>query len=595
MTDDEFWSATDQLKTIHQWARARFAAPRAVLGAVLLRVAATTGPHVQLPAVIGGRASLNMMAVFVAPSGGGKGVSDAVARLAWPVADIHEEGLGSGQGIAELFKQTKNPEDRIDRAIFSVSEIDHLTSLHEGKANNTRATLKAALMGERIGSKGASLATSRVVPQHSYRMCLSVGGQPGHCGVILDDASGGMPQRVLWLPGVDPDMPDDPAAEPEPLNHNLPGLLTRRHDDSSIVTEIVYGTDEIAAAMIAARLAHSRGEGDPLDGHKALTRAKVASVLAVMDHRTVVTSLDWELAGHVMDISSRTRDWVIEHAKQAARAKVRDRAIARAAGEDFYDASRLETVKRSLLRMLERDGEQAGNVLRMRLGRKEKRELFDQAIGLLQEAGLVEPAPGLQKGTRYRLSGQGDHGGQGAYSQVNRPDHVGQGDHPSTVTDLDSRRSHDDGRSRPSAPELVAALVAERRAAGETTITSLAVHTAGKAAGHTKASITNAMTKNPDMVRIDRDGGTSIYSIDGTGAPCQSFSEWTRDYILTLPANTELVDKEAFARAAEEAGHSAESASRTVLGTGLVTSETDPDNGRETLWRINRDVEETPA
>ena len=43
MTEDEFWSATPQLTLIYQWARARYAAPWAVLGAVLLRVAASTG------------------------------------------------------------------------------------------------------------------------------------------------------------------------------------------------------------------------------------------------------------------------------------------------------------------------------------------------------------------------------------------------------------------------------------------------------------------------------------------------------------------------------------------------------------------------
>lgn len=87
--ESDFWSTSDQLTQIHQWARARYAAPWAVFFAVLLRVSASTGPHVQLPGVIGGRASLNLMGAFVAPSGGGKGISDKVARLAWP-ANIKE-------------------------------------------------------------------------------------------------------------------------------------------------------------------------------------------------------------------------------------------------------------------------------------------------------------------------------------------------------------------------------------------------------------------------------------------------------------------------------------------------------------------------
>ena len=84
---DDFFDQTDQLKTIRQWARARYAAPWAVFGAVMLRVAASTGPEVQLPGVIGDRASLNLMAAFVSASGGGKGISDKVARLALAYRD----------------------------------------------------------------------------------------------------------------------------------------------------------------------------------------------------------------------------------------------------------------------------------------------------------------------------------------------------------------------------------------------------------------------------------------------------------------------------------------------------------------------------
>lgn len=586
--ENDFWSATDQLTLIHQWARARFAAPWAVFFAVLLRVAASTGPHVQLPGVIGGRASLNLLCAFVAPSGGGKGVSDKVARLAWP-AEITELPIGSGEGIAETFTlRGKESEDneRITSAIFNCPEIDILTGLESRQGSTILGTLKAFAMGEQFGSTNASKANSRNVPAHSYRGCLSVSAQPGHTGVIFSDTSGGTPQRFLWALTIDPDMPDDPGSDPAPLNHHLPGLLTRRHDDPNIVTEIVYGPDEIRQTIIAAHLARQRGEGDALDGHWMLTRLKVAATLAIMHHRTVVSDLDWQLSATVMAVSDRTRNWIIQQAQQAARAKIRDRAVARAAGEDFYDASRLEAVKRSIIRMLENDGEHAEGKLRKRFGTSEKRLMVDAALPLLEKEGLAQSRPGEYNGvkTTYwsRVTNQvtpENPRSEGVTKVVTR-------DHPASVTELDSRRSHDDGQSRLSAPELVAALVAERQAAGETTITSLAVHTAGKAAGHSKASITNAIAKNPNMVRIDRDGGTSIYSIDGTGTPCQSFSEWTRDYILALPANTEFVDKEEFARAAQAAGHSAESASRTVLGTGLVTSETDPDNGRETLWRL---------
>ncbi|CAJ1495114.1 hypothetical protein [[Mycobacterium] burgundiense] len=393
-----------------------------------------------------------MAIVLIGRSGSGKGVTDKLARIVWP-ASIHEEGLGSGQGIHELFKETKDPDDRVTRALFTVSEIDHMAALASGRENNTLAALKAGLTGDRLGSKGASAATTRSVPADSYRLGLSISAQYGHTAVLLDDVSGGTPQRMVWGSVTDPSIPDTPGPEPDRvLDTKLP---TWALADKQVL--IQYGTPDIAEYVAAGLLANQRGELDAIDGHRTLTRLKVAAALAIVDHRSVISDLDWQLSEVVMAKSDATRQSVLEYDRQAARAKVRERAAIRAAGEDFYDASRLETVKRSILRMLERDGEQQGNVLRSRLGRKEKRELFDQAIVLLEAAGLVTSMPGLQKGTRYRTGGQGDHDGQGAFAQVNHPDHVGQGDHSAMANDVDTARSDDsdhqaDDEHRPPLP-----------------------------------------------------------------------------------------------------------------------------------------------
>ena len=583
MTEDEFWSATDQLKLIHQWARARYAAPWAVLGAVLLRVAASTSPHVQLPGVIGGRASLNLMAVFVAVSGGGKGISDATARLAWP-ADIHEEGLGSGQGIAELFKEPKNPEDRISRAIFMVPEIDHLAALDAGQGNNTRATIKAAIMGERLGSKGASAPTSRMVAPHTYRMCLSVAGQFGHCGVILDDATGGTPQRTLWFPSTDPTMPADRPADPEPLNTNLPRWA--RASDEPV--EIQYGPEEIAETVVAAHLARQRGEGDALDGHWMLTRLKVAAVLAILRHGMVVSELDWDLSAVVMAKSDETRTKVIEHAKQAARAKLRDRAMSRAAGEQFISDHKLQRAKQAILRWLERDGQLARHDLRRKL-KADLRDHFDPAIAELAAEGEIAEAS-VKNGVGYGLSGQGTRVPEVHPTKQQVSDRVPEvhGVPDATVTELNSRRSQDEEGGKKPFRQILDDHIAERLAAGETTTTTFAMYALAEAAGVTNGVVLQAIEKRTDMIRISHDGSGYVYSIDGTGTPWQSFPEWAKAYILDLPANTEFVDKDAFNRAAEAAKYNTKTSSRTVLATGLVTSEPDPDDGRVTRWRINQ-------
>lgn len=573
-------SNSDQLRKIYQWARARYAAPWAVFGATLLRVAASTAPHVQLPGVIGGRASLNMMAVFVAASGGGKGISDATARLAWP-ADIHEEGLGSGQGISELFKEPKNPEDRISRAIFMVPEIDHLAALDAGQGNNTRATIKAAIMGERLGSKGASSATSRMVAPHTYRMCLSVAGQYGHCGVIIDDATGGTPQRALWFPSTDPRMPDERSADPAPLNTDLPPWAL-----ASELVEIQYGPPDIAESIIAAHLARQRGDGDALDGHAMLVRCKVAALLAVMHHRSVVSEQDWALSATVMAVSDATRQMLLDHAQQAARAKNRARAMSRAELDELIDVGHAQTVWRRIVAVLDGRTMPRGE-LRRAMGKQHYREAFDALLPKLERLGQISTVPG-DKADHYTLNPEftrePEFTPQKASSGgVNREF---TGEPSATVTNLDSRRSHESERPKESCPEWLANYVAERREAGEITVTTFAVYPAGQAAGYSKGSIGQAIDKHPDMVLVGSEGRSKIYSIVGEKTGYKPATRWVHDYLDALPANAEVIDKGHFGRAAKAAGHSWDSAAQALNRSGRIIHEIDPADSRSTLWRI---------
>ena len=401
MTDDdvsEFFDATPQLQTIRQWARARYAAPWAVFGAVLLRVAATTGPEIQLPGVIGGRASLNMLAAFVAPSGGGKGISDKVARLAWP-APIIERPVGSGEGIAATFMPPKKPDTPpIARAIISVPEIDTLAGLAARQGSVLLAQLKSAAMGEQLGQSNASEATTRIVAPHSYRLCMSVGAQPAHTGVLFDDTTGGTPQRFLWFLTIDPDMPADAAPDPDPLDTELP--LWCPGEDG--VVEITYGPPEIAEQIIAAHIARQRGQAEALDGHAMLTRCKVAAVLAILHRRSVVSELDWQLSGTVMAESARVRDWIVTESKKAARRRVQERAHARAMGEEFISDRKLDRAKAAVLRWLERDGELSKRDLRPKL-KVDIRDQFTTALAELVADGLIVEKP-VPNGARYRLS-----------------------------------------------------------------------------------------------------------------------------------------------------------------------------------------------
>lgn len=588
MNNDDFWSATDQLKLIYQWARASYVAPRALLAAVLLRVIATTGPHVMLPGPPA-PASLNMGVVLVGRSGAGKGVTDKLSRVVWP-ADIHEEGLGSGQGIAELFKQQKNPEDQIDRALITVSEIDHLAALNANQGNNTRAALKAALTGDRLGSKGASSATTRAVPADSYRLCLSISAQFGHCGVLLDDVSGGTPQRPLWMLVTDPDMPKEVGPIPDRvLDTALPPWA---RSGSQVL--IQYGPPEIREYINAGLWASGRGDVEAIDGHRTLTRLKVAAALAILDHRSVIGSADWQLSEVIMANSDATRCAVMEYDRQAARAKVRDRAISRAAGEDFYDASRLETVKRSIVRMLERDGEISEGDLRRRLGRKEKRDLFDQAIHLLEAEAVVSRRDGEYNGRAFIYWSPMNTAVTHQNSRSERVTTVVTHDHPATVTDLDSRRSHDTDEPKVSCPQWFNSYIADLQAAGHTTTTAFAAIEAGMAQGYAKGLIRQAASNHPDVHTLDRKGSTATWSITG-GRPATklvSAADWTANYIDGLDRDgITVVNKDTFRKAGEAAGYSWTSLRHAATDSGRIRST--PSTGSETIWQIQ--AEETAS
>ncbi|MCV7091765.1 hypothetical protein [Mycobacterium interjectum] len=595
MTDTEAFfldSGSDQLAKIYHWARARYAAPWAVFFAVLLRVAASVGAHVQLPGTIGGRASLNLMCAFVSASGGGKGISDKVGRLAWPTP-ILELPIGSGEGIAATFKKPDKPDadnEPITAAIFSIPEIDTLAGIAARQGSILLAQLKSMAMGEQLGQSNASKATSRVVAAHSYRCCLSVGAQPGHTGVIFNDTTGGTPQRFLWSPTTDPGMPATASPDPDPLDTALP--LWCPGEDG--VVEITYGVPEIAEAVIAAHIARQRGEADPLDGHWMLTRLKVAALLAIMHHRSVVSQADWEMSAGVMAVSDATREWIVNEARKAEREKVRARAIARAVGDEVYDRRLLDSVKRSIVRMLDHDGEQAGNELRSRLGKREKRDLFDQAVSELAADGYVESLA-VDRGTRYRLlrSGQGDQPGQGRYPHVGEGDHIGQGDQSNNITALDSRRSHQSERPKLSCQKWFNNHIAELRAAGHTTAESFAVYRAGMNAGYTRGSLGQAASAHPDIVTVNRTSRGATWSLLGDHESAyRPATDFFASYLATLPAGSTEIDQTDYRRAATAAGYSWDAALKAATGHPRVESQRARGLSKnERVWLLRSDGE----
>lgn len=378
-------------------ARARLGSPWAVLGCVMAATVAATGPHLQLPALVGGPGSLNLLVSLVGEPGSGKGTAEGIAHHMFTITDendgqieVPELPLGTGEGIAELFTRRETPghapaAPTPDRVVFRMPEVDALAAASSKRESTIMPVLRQVFMGEPLGHTGASQATTRNVPAHSYRVSVVMGVQPRRSGALLADADGGTPQRVLWLPVAYPGAPDITPPAPPIFTIRLP---RGTRNGSAPVT--IALPEQVEHQIRENRLRRLRGEAvEGLDGHLLLAQEKVSAALALMDGRKTVADADWIAAGAVIDLSTTTRT-ACEDARRGA-----DQDEDRKAGEraetrrDASERKRMDTVR---ARTLERLRAADGPVPFRRLSRplnSNQRRLLPDVLDELMEHGLV--------------------------------------------------------------------------------------------------------------------------------------------------------------------------------------------------------------
>lgn len=391
---DTFWDARPSLAHIRTFAQARMCSPWAVLGCALTRVIVATPPFYALPATIGSHASLNLFVALVGPSGTGKGAADAAAADALHVGDVHHSHVGSGEGIAHLYAHREKREivrDR-DAVLFTIPEVDNLTALGSRQGATLLPQLRSAWSGESLGFAYVDPTKNLRIERHTYRLGLLLGVQPGRAAPLLEDADGGTPQRFLWMPTTDPDMPEQPPAEPAPMDWKLP--------DKPVLTDVsgltvVTVPEQARQTVIATHRAKLRGENDTLDGHAVLARLKAATALALLEGRTRVDDQDWDLSGTLMAVSDATRAGVTAHlasrVRQSNMAKGEAEADRAVVVAERLDAVQVRRVCRVITRALRKgDGEwmTRRDVARTVAGRD--RPAVDDALGALLDAGQVE-------------------------------------------------------------------------------------------------------------------------------------------------------------------------------------------------------------
>jgi hypothetical protein len=423
----EFWGRRKVLDHIWRYAVARYTSPWAVLGVVLARVLAATSPVVQLPAIVGGYGSLNLLVALVAPSGGGKGGADAVGAEALEIHRIdsgvttgfERHSLGSGEGLAHMFmrrpRPTKaDPDPAVYQynvaALVAMSEVDTFGALNSRQGSTLAGQLRQAAMGEQLGFFYVDRDKRMQVPAHTYRLCLVAGVQPRRARVLLDDADGGTPQRFLWLPADDLNAPEE-ADLPE-----CPVPLLWMAPDWPVADAAGRATVPLPDAVVThtkeLRRAHLRRQGNPLDGHANLTRLKVATALAILDERAEVSDEDWELSGMVMAKSDETRGGITDELSTEARERVQAQGFVEAEKQmavvEHVDSTLRRRASGAVLRRLAEaggDGWMSEGELRRKAASAHRPYLEDVLEALTASGQVVSEAVEYrgQSGIRYKL------------------------------------------------------------------------------------------------------------------------------------------------------------------------------------------------
>jgi hypothetical protein len=394
------------------------APPVAVLVGVLARVICRTPEWVTLPPLIFSPASLNVAIAIVGESGAGKSGATRVAAEAVQMTggyDFHTHSIGTGQGLAHAYARFDNKEGVVRTAysaMLTLDEVAHLAGHARQNGSTILAELRRFLMGEPLGHLYVDLYKRVELPANSYRGAVIIGVQPAKADAILDDVDAGTPQRFGWFPATDPTAGEDMPDCPQPLAWQAPEWDRRAAGPDRLLHLRVC--DEAVTAIREAHRQRARGESDPLDGHRLLTRERFAAGFALLAGHALtegITADDWALAGTLLIISDLTRAQVVDRLTRARTEQNRQRGEAEAeratiVGERTAHAE-LKRACRYITRKLSREADWVnGAPLRASLPGP-LRPLFDAAVEVLIEAGQIEMervTGGGTPGARYRLA-----------------------------------------------------------------------------------------------------------------------------------------------------------------------------------------------
>ncbi len=323
------FDTTPELQYIRNLARSRLVSPWALLATMIGRATASTDPQLKIPAFIGTPGSLNQMWALVGPSGSGKSATLGIADEIFPAPPgIVTANPSSGEGLVTLFINVEKgiSLQTATKAMSVIDEIGQLGAQQSRTGSTLASILRTAWSGGGLSTHSADKDRRRNLKPHSYRYVFIAGVQYSTAHIIMDDAGAGTPQRFIFMPSTDKHAPshDIPDPDSNPFTHwRLP-----THSD------LIGYPDHVRDFVRSNRRDNLADKANALDGHSILTRLKVAAGLAILHRTTTVTQQIWDISGHVMRMSDRTRTRIEDAIAQQSAAKAQASGIAEASKEE---------------------------------------------------------------------------------------------------------------------------------------------------------------------------------------------------------------------------------------------------------------------
>jgi hypothetical protein len=251
-------------------------------------------------------------------------------------------------------------------------------------------------MGEAIGQMLADPTKSRMIEPHKVRVSAELKIQTTHGWKLFREeyADTGLSQRMVCFHSLDSSIHERFEAGialpawPGPLDLPIHFILTG-------------GTPRIMdlAPEITSHLAHSAAAGhnpawagDPLDTHADLSRLKVAGLLALMDDRFAISIEDWNIAENVLTTHRHVRSMLAATRSEKEKAIHVTRVTAEIEREVGVEEAKHKAILRSTMLAIEARLQGGKDIYKRSLS-KQQREVYEEAMGLLEAQGLVVDTP----------------------------------------------------------------------------------------------------------------------------------------------------------------------------------------------------------